>query len=179
MDAGLESKIVQPGWLNLANWAQHSISGMKIQQALFGITHPSKIKNILSAHMHTHVCSFQRAGNASRLLHQILHIYPAQGTSLKLCLHQDLCSKHRGRGMASQLPPPSPLQALEVHSKLKITRAPEDIWTEPATWDEIWSGPNIQPEQTENAKLGVLKRKWEGKRESCHSTSPAYKGKTK
>lgn len=83
---------------------------MKIQQALFGITHPSKIKNILCAHMHTHVCFFQRAGNASRLLHQLLHIYSAQGSSLKLWLYQHLCSKHGGGGMASQLLPPSPLQ---------------------------------------------------------------------
>lgn len=111
MDAVLESKIVQCALLNLAIWAHHSISGVKIQHALLGVPRPSEIKNIRCAHMHARVRFFQGAGNAVRLPHQLRHVYSAPGTSLRLWLHQHLCncSKHaaelRYSGTSLSCPP--------------------------------------------------------------------------
>lgn len=155
MDAVLASKIVQSGWLNLAFWAHHSISGVKIQQALFRIPHPSKIKNILCAHMHAHVYLFQRFGNALRLPHQLLHILLCPRDLFKTLAPPTSLQLLKTRRVRYGTCVTSPLQTQETHSESKIARTHKDIWTEPTTWDEIWSGPSFQPEQKENAKLRV------------------------
>ena len=119
MDAVLESKIVKSGWLNLAIWAHCSISGVKIQQALFRIPHSCKIKNILCAHMHAHVCFFQRVGNPLRLPHQLLHIL--------------FCP----RDLFKTLAPPTSLQLLKT-CRVRYGISVTSLFSPPNTGGSFW-----------------------------------------